>query len=326
MFQRNNKRDSLPITSYGGDSGGGSLTFGGSSKKQLDGSGRSIKMDAPIVKAWKKAGGYTKVSYYFLAATLFMVFYGFRSLRYWNASIWLTCHQEECTLEVTPPGTKTMTVVFPRSQLRIAQAIKTDADGNFLEIDTDKYEPPPRGGKNKNKYKRPSSYNSKKPDAMGKYKTYRIKFLVRDPTNDEVRDNSNNNIDGNFSKIKDYLSVEEDGGYTMHFRHFGLSQTRMRVRSNVNKVESYIKKRRQKLLLKESATLPWQGILCLVFGLVGILLTLLIGQFYEEETRRQGGPGTRRSYNKNSYRSTSNRRTSSRPKVRRAPSRTTGSQ
>ena len=217
-----------------------------------------------------------------------------------------------------------MTVLFPRSQLNNAQAIKTDAVGNFLEIDTDKYEPPPRGGKNKNKYKRP--LDSKKPDAMGKYKTYRIKILQHDPTNDEGGDNSNNSIDEDFSKIKDYLSVEEDGSYTMHFRHFGLSQTRMRVRSNVNKVESYIKKRRQKLLLKESATLPWQGILCLVFGLVGVLLTLLIGQFYEEETRRQGGPGARRSYNKNSYRSTSNNRTtSSKPKVRRTSNRTTGS-
>lgn len=324
MFQRNNRRDSLPSTSYGGGGGGGGgLPFGGGSNAHLDGSGRSIKMDAPIVKAWKKAGSYTKISYYFLAVTLFMIFYGFRSLRYWNASIWLTCHQEGCKLEVTPPGTKTMTVLFPRSQLRNAQAIKTDAVGNFLEIDTDKYEPPPRGGKNKNK--RPSNYNSKKPDAMGKYKTYRIKILQRVPTNDEGGDNRNNSIDEDFSKIKDYLSVEEDGSYTMHFRHFGLSQTRMRVRSNVNKVESYIKKRRQKLLLKESATLPWQGILCLVFGLVGVLLTLLIGQFYEEETRRQGGPGARRSYNKNSYRSTSNSRTSSKPKVRRASNRTTGS-
>ena len=98
-------------------------------------------------------------------------------------------------------------------------------------------------------------------------------------------------------------------------RHFGLSQTRMRVRSNVNKVESYIKRRRQKLLLKESATLPWQGILCLVFGLVFFLLVILLGQFFEEEPRKQGGPGSRRSYNKSnssSYRNVSSRRTSSR--------------
>ena len=44
------------------------------------------KMDAPVVKAWKKASGYTKYTYYIIAVTLFMVIYGFRSLRYWNGT------------------------------------------------------------------------------------------------------------------------------------------------------------------------------------------------------------------------------------------------
>jgi hypothetical protein len=238
----------------------------------------------------------------------------------------LTCHTEECTLEVTPPGSKTLKAIFPRTQLHSAQAIKTDSDGNFLELDTDKYEPPARGGgKKQKKYKRPPGYNNRGPDAMGKYKTYRIKILQSDPGDPETNDgednnNNNNNNDGDFSKVKEYMSEDvEEGMYTLHFRNFGLSQTRMRVRSNINKVESYIKKRRQKLLLKESASLPWQAILCLVFGLVGALLTLLIGQFYEEEPRRQGGPGARRSYNNNnSYRSNSNKRgTPSRPTLQR---------
>ncbi|MGK3754730.1 MAG: hypothetical protein ACI8RD_007039 [Bacillariaceae sp.] len=240
----------------------------------------------------------------------------------------MTCHSEECTLEVTPPGSKTLKAIFPRTQLHSAQAIKTDSAGNFLELDTDKYEPPARsGGKKQKKYKRPPGYNSRGPDAMGKYKTYRIKILQSDPGDPETNDgegnnnNNNNSNDGDFSKVKEYLSedAEELGMYTLHFRNFGLSQTRMRVRSNINKVDSYIKKRRQKLLLKESASLPWQAILCLVFGLVGVLLTVLIGQFYEEEPRRQGGPGARRSYNNNNnYRSNSNKRgTPSRPTLQR---------
>ena len=49
------------------------------------------KMDAPVVKAWKKASGYTKYTYYIIAVTLFMVIYGFRSLRYWNGTSNL-CH------------------------------------------------------------------------------------------------------------------------------------------------------------------------------------------------------------------------------------------
>jgi hypothetical protein len=44
----------------------------------------------------------------------------------------------------------------------------------------------------------------------------------------------------------------------------------------INKVESYVKKRRQKLLVKKSATLSWQGIMALIFGLLGVMLTLFI--------------------------------------------------
>lgn len=85
MFQRNKRNDVLPSTHYGtGGGGGGGLPFAGGGGSSFDGSGRSIKMEAPVVKAWKKASGYTRGSYYFLGVTLFMVFYGFRSMRYWN--------------------------------------------------------------------------------------------------------------------------------------------------------------------------------------------------------------------------------------------------
>ena len=90
MFRRNNQKDSLPSTSYDGGGGGGGLPFGGGNGS-LDGSGRAIKMDAPVVKAWKKATGYTRWSYYILAVTIFMVFYGFRSLRYWNGTYFFGC-------------------------------------------------------------------------------------------------------------------------------------------------------------------------------------------------------------------------------------------
>ncbi|KAL3906199.1 MAG: hypothetical protein SGILL_009366 [Bacillariaceae sp.] len=194
-----------------------------------------------------------------------------------------------CTLEMTPPGRRTISVVFSRTQLQSAQAIKTDSNGNYLQVDTEKYEPPKRGQKGK-KY----SYNKKGPDEKGRYRSYRIKFHETSP---EGHDENNEEVeDGDFSPLKEWLiKDEEDGMYFMHFRHFGLTQSRTRVRANVNKVESYVKRRRQKLLIKENATLPWQGILCLIFGLMGFLLTLLVGQLWDETPKRHGGPGTRRS-------------------------------
>ena len=66
--------------------GGGGLPFSSGGGSLNDGSGKSIKMDAPVVKAWKKASGYTRGSYYALAVTIFLVYYGYSSLRYWNCT------------------------------------------------------------------------------------------------------------------------------------------------------------------------------------------------------------------------------------------------
>lgn len=51
-----------------------------------DGSGRAIKMDAPVVKAWKKASAFTKYSYYILLFCVLLIFMGYRYLRFWNGT------------------------------------------------------------------------------------------------------------------------------------------------------------------------------------------------------------------------------------------------
>jgi hypothetical protein len=206
---------------------------------------------------------------------------------YTVASIWLTCHQQECTLELTPGGGGTIEIAFPRTQLENAEAIKTDYAGNFLSIDTAKYEPPQKNKKGRKKYK---SGSYKGPDEKGEYKSYQLRIHKKTPDGVERPDDM---PDGDFTKALPFMR-EEDDMYVLGMRQFGLKQSRTRVRSSVNKVESFVKRRRQKLLVKESATLPWQGIVFLIFGLLGVMLSLLIGQFWDEEPQRYGGPGSRR--------------------------------
>lgn len=65
-----------------------------------DGSGRSIKMDAPIVKSWKKASIFTKYSYYALGFFLLLLFIGYRYLRYRNGKKLVTFLCSDDTLFV----------------------------------------------------------------------------------------------------------------------------------------------------------------------------------------------------------------------------------
>ena len=196
---------------------------------------------------------------------------------------------------MTPPGSRTKRIVFSRKQLVSAHAIKCDKNGKFLSFDTSKYEPPSR----KNKKGKKSQYSYKGPDDNGEYRSYGLKFKISTLGDDNEDGNESDEEripDGDFSSVKKYMTLEDDNEhYMLYMRQFGLAQSRTRIRSNINKVESYVRKRRQKLVLKESATLAWQGIVCLVFGLLGVMLTLLVGQFWDEPPKRHGGPGARRS-------------------------------
>ena len=208
-----------------------------------------------------------------------------------TASIWLTCHQHECTLEITPPGSRTKTVIFPRTQLDAAKAISTDKAGNFKSIDENfktRTAASSKGkGRNKNKM---GNGSYKGPDENGDYKSYALRFKKKTPEDVEMPEGM---VDSDFYVVRDYLEDQGDF-FELYMRKFNLAQSRTRIRSSMNKVDSYIKRRRQKIILKESATLPWQGILCCIFGLLGFMLTLLIGQFWDDEPSKFGGPGSRR--------------------------------
>lgn len=196
---------------------------------------------------------------------------------------------------MTPPGYRTHTVVFSRTQLVGSQATKVDKFGNFVSVDNSKFDPPRPRGKNKKKTYQSGSY--KGPDEDGNFRSYSIRFHPKTPS--KVEKSEEDVEDGDFGDVVKFLNKEpstefDSDLYVLHMRKFGLTQSNTRVRSSVNKVESYMKRRRQKLVVKETAPLPWQGLLLLIFGLLGVMLTLLIGQFYEETPKKQGGPGARR--------------------------------
>lgn len=278
-----------------------------------DGSGKAIRMEAPVARAWKKATGYTKWSYYALVLCVFMIYFGYRWLRYNHASIHLTCHTEECTFSITPQGwNKSHKVVFPRHQLIRAEAMKVTKEGMFVELSPrlDNFKDLP--GKGKQKYKKKTT-SYKGPDQNSHYPSYRI--TLRDASDSKPPKADNNeqtgdSVDGSAEveiddvRLTDVMSFMEKGEndeYTIIIRQFGINQSRRRVKTTVQKIDSYIKRRRHKLTMKENAPPSWQGILLLVLGLFGLLLSLLIGQFWDEpnnghnnnKNKRQSGPGAR---------------------------------
>lgn len=179
--------------------------------------------------------------------------------------------------------------------------MKVTKDGSFVSLSPrldDFVDAPAKGKKNK---KKTTSY--KGPDQNNHYPSYRIVF--RDAPNDKQQSNTEqtgDSVDGSaeiedvsLAPVASFLERGEGDERSIIIRQFGIQQSRRRVKTTAQKIDSYVKRRRHKLTVKENAPPSWQGILLLVLGLFGLLLSLLIGQFWEEATpsRRQSGPGAR---------------------------------
>jgi hypothetical protein len=78
MFRNRRKQDTLPTSMNAAPS----IFHYSKNGNAADGSGRAIHMEAPVARAWKKATMYTKGTYYSLGFCVFLMYFGYRWLRW----------------------------------------------------------------------------------------------------------------------------------------------------------------------------------------------------------------------------------------------------
>lgn len=230
---------------------------------------------------------------------------------HYNAYLNVECNSTDCFLKFAGRGRyKKLKMEIPRHQLLGASAIKVTSTGEIKEGKVNMNEEWRRVQKMKSgKKKKNAAINSfKGPDENGNFLSYAI--LFKDKTDFKAKEDDN---DTPAEKLSDLESKEkdlqalvesfgerlEDGTVRVTMRQFGITQTHRRVRNMTSKLDSYVAKRRQKLTIRESAPANWQAILMVVFGLVGFLLSILVGLFWDENDeytnrKKEGGPGARR--------------------------------
>ena len=79
LFNSNKESLGLPSISSTIPSNMGSSSGGGG---MIDGSGRGIKMDAPIVRNWKRSSKFTKGSYFWLVGSIVTMIWSYRYMMY----------------------------------------------------------------------------------------------------------------------------------------------------------------------------------------------------------------------------------------------------
>lgn len=324
MFAKKGNQDFLPTTG----SSNGPFAYNTSrnqgvfgrigklfSKGMNDGSAASIHMAPPIVQSWQRSSVAFRRTTQAALFFLFLTYMGYRTIRFGNAHIQVNCLSTECLVSLQPIGwQKQVKLTVSRSQLIQALPVRTLKDGAFVsddKVSTDDHSRQHHNNKGKKKSK-PNPNTYKGPDQEGYYVSYAVYFRDKDAMTDEnnTTPNSADIPAVSLTPILKYLTPvkDQEGQYRLTMSHFGNFQTRRRVRTMIQKTTSYVKRRRQKMLIKESRSPSWQGIVMVVLGIIGTLLSILLGQIWDDEDpiqrskkpvkrhnqQRPGGPGARK--------------------------------
>ena len=316
---RMNSGQGLPTTS-GNSSSGGSTYYNNSvftTGRIDDGSARGIQVRPTLKESWQRTPVPMQRTFLAAVSCLVLMYVGWRTIRYQNGYVHFNCNTQDCHIKVQPLGWKRGKEQWvSRRQLVDVLHVKTLKDGTFVTDNDVKVDSVGYSRKDKKgKYKKNSKSSYKGPDEDGYYLSY--EFVLRDKFDESVyrrRRVENNAVDRamggttdeNYDEDEDEELYEirrenpldallpflektgrnardEPTEYRLIVRKFRVASSRRRLRTMVQKVSSYIKRRRQKLLVKENAPPSWQGIVMLVLGLVGLLLSILLGQLWEED-------------------------------------------
>jgi len=186
------------------------------------------------------------------------------------------------------------------------------------EMDNDGKKRPNKQWKKQKKKKKKKKFNSKMwgPDDNGNYHSYII--VLRDTTPDldetgsngreedespsmkmarqmqrrhHVMMNDPNSLAAKLSQFAIHSGKEDDNSleYHLHLRDFNIEKTRRLARASVSKINAYAKGRRSTFTIREARPVSWQGLTLLIIGIFSLILSLLLGQFWEEYDATKDG-------------------------------------
>jgi hypothetical protein len=75
---------------------------------------------------------------------------------------------------------------------------------------------------------------------------------------------------------------KDDGQYFVIMRKYSIGHRKRRVTSLMRSINNYMDNKRQRIILRENRNVSWKGVVGLVLGIFSFLLSILIGQFWNE--------------------------------------------
>lgn len=228
---------------------GGSAGYGLPMALQTKGGdGRSIRMDAPIVRTIKQADTSTKATYTWLFVSLLLMWFGWRHCLHHTSSTVLRCDMMGCMLQDRKAKSKSFTkIMIPRNALIKTELACVDKAGNLLFLYF--------------------ADRESEANCLGRRGFYSY-TLVYDAN--KMTDSKQDNIESLQTHV---------------MRKYNLSKARNR--SEFNKLSSYIKGMSQSIDIKHEQLVTWQGLVLATIGLLSLTMCALFGQFSDPRPARK---------------------------------------
>jgi len=129
-----------------------------------------------------------------------------------------------------------------------------------------------------------------KPDSDGYYESFAILIANHSSVDEDIYNPKDPRLNNTSTKEwqrmiqAQYVTQEEENGnYRIIIRRFNLGHTYKRVQSQMSKVYTYVKKRRDHLHIEEPRNISWQGIVLMILGAMSTLISVALGQFSNED-------------------------------------------
>lgn len=247
----------------------------------IEGSGKSIHVDAPIMRSIKQTSTCTKSSYVIVLISLFMIIGGWRKIIYNRAHLILTCHMSSCSLDVVEPNTPRSHTLISRKQIVRTDYVKLDdSTGEIVEVLQGSYRPRAgRKGKGKKYSKYFDSYTlvlkDHNTEEMGEMKEHIESFSAHAQKSlipyNELSASA-------IQKIGIVRNITTGEHLCILRRYWG----NHRAWANFSRLKSYVQGRRNSVTIREYRSPSVLGILLIVFGIFTMVFSLILGQFWND--------------------------------------------
>lgn len=259
---RRNRKPELPLSRH----------------SSINGSGNSISFESPVVRKIKNISWAVKISYFCLFSSILTIFYGFKNIFSNTEYTHLVCQFSGCSLDVKEPGKKKIHTKIHRQQIIRSDYVKVNSKTGLIAESIQGKAPVVETVYDKKKKK-------KNTDLFDSY-TLVFKAYNRTEMGDFIFKDEMYLLD-ELPPAQERINLHPSDSEEQFIFLMRPFEVHARAYIKYNRLKSYIQGKRNKLTLRESRSPTILGVMMIVFGILFMIISMILGVFWESSPKRR---------------------------------------